>query len=264
SAGVVVDGRPLLDRLKAVAHAALARAGAGDRLWLVLADGVARAGSREALLAAVDSARPDARCLALVDVVARAGRLVEAEPVPAREVHVVSDLQRTALEGAVSVPRGVRVLAIAPADAAPPNRGIGTLTLSDGGLAIGVTGTPGTPPAPLTVQLRGRPVARALGAPGTTVTVALPASPPGWWVGEGGAGDGGAARGTGGGSPGGCRGGRGHAPVPPRGHGQCGGAGDGKRRAVAGARRRRRVVGQPARHGVDRAPSHPGLRAVRG
>ena len=184
SAGVVVDGRPLLDRLKAVAHAALARAGAGDRLWLVLADGVARAGSREALLAAVDSARPDARRLALVDVVARAARLVEAEPVPAREVHVVSDLQRTALEGVVSVPRGVRVLAIAPADAAPPNRGIGTLTLSDGGLAIGVAGTPGTPPAPLTVQLRGRPVARALGAPGTTVTVALPASPPGWWVGE--------------------------------------------------------------------------------
>ena len=184
SAGVVVDGRPLLDRLKAVAHASLARASAGDRLWLVLADGVARAGTREALLAAVDSARPDARRLALVDVVGRAARLVEAEPVPAREVHVVSDLQRSALEGAVSVPHGVRVLALAPADAAPPNRGIGTLALSDGGLAIAVTGTPGTPPGPLTVQLRGRPVARALGAPGTTVTVPLPATPPGWWAGE--------------------------------------------------------------------------------
>ncbi len=82
SAGVVVDGRPRLDRLKAVAHAALARAGAADRLWLVLADGVARAGSREALLAAVDSVRPDAHRLALAAVTARAARLVEAEPVP--------------------------------------------------------------------------------------------------------------------------------------------------------------------------------------
>src|SRR5439155_20529591 len=80
SAGVVVDGRPRLDRLKAVAHAALARAGAADRLWLVLADGVARAGSREALLAAVDSVRPDAHRLALAAATARAARLVEGEP----------------------------------------------------------------------------------------------------------------------------------------------------------------------------------------
>jgi len=183
SSGVVVDGRPLLDRLKVAAHAALARAAAGDRLWLVLADGVARAGSRDALLAAVDSARPDTRRLSLVAATARAARLVEAEPVPAREVHVVSDLQRTALEGTADAPPGVRVLALAPASAAPPNRGIGTLELSDRGLAVGVVGTPGTPPGPLTVRLRGRPVARALGAPGTTVTVPLPAAGPGWWAG---------------------------------------------------------------------------------
>jgi len=184
SAGVVVDGRPRLDRLKAVAHAALARAGAADRLWLVLADGVARAGSREALLAAVDSVRPDAHRLALAAATARAARLVEGEPVPAREVHVVSDQQRTALDGSADTPRGVRVLALAPANVAVPNRGLGALELSDGGLAVGITGTPGTPPGPLTVRLRGRAVARALGAPGTTVTIPLPASGPGWWPGE--------------------------------------------------------------------------------
>ena len=184
SSGVVVDGRPLLDRLKLAAHAALARAAAGDRLWLVLADGVARAGSRDALLAAVDSARPDSRRLAVVAATARAARLVEAEPVPAREVHLVSDLQRTALEGTADAPRDVRVLALAPADAAPPNRGIGTLQPTDGGLAVAVVGTPGTPPGPLTVRLRGRPVARAIGAPGTTVTVSLSAPGPGWWAGD--------------------------------------------------------------------------------
>ncbi len=184
SAGVVVDGRPRLDRLKAVAHAALARAGAADRLWLVLADGVARAGSREALLAAVDSVRPDAHRLALAAATTRAARLVEGEPVPAREVHVVSDQQRTALDGSADTPRGVRVLALAPANVAVPNRGLGALELSDGGLVVGITGTPGTPPGPLTVRLRGRAVARALGAPGTTVTIPLPASGPGWWPGD--------------------------------------------------------------------------------
>ncbi|HMC18871.1 MAG TPA: BatA domain-containing protein, partial [Gemmatimonadales bacterium] len=40
SSGVVVDGRPMLDRLRAAARASLAAAGASDRLWLVLADGV--------------------------------------------------------------------------------------------------------------------------------------------------------------------------------------------------------------------------------
>ena len=184
SAGVVVDGRPRLDRLKAAAHAALARAGAADRLWLVLADGVARAGSREALLAAVDSVRLDAHRLALAAATARAARLVEAEPVPAWEVHVVSDLQRSALDGSAETPRGVRVLALAPAGVAAPNRGVGALEISDGGLAVGITGTPGTPPGPLTARLRGRPVARALGAPGTTVTIPLPASGPGWWAGD--------------------------------------------------------------------------------
>src|SRR5213076_3211515 len=55
SSGLVVDGRPVLERLKAMARGSLARATASDHLWLVLADGVARAGTREALLATVDS-----------------------------------------------------------------------------------------------------------------------------------------------------------------------------------------------------------------
>src|SRR5205807_1568708 len=65
SSGVVVDGRPMLDRLRAAARASLAAAGASDRLWLVLADGVARAGTREALLATLDSAGVSPRRLGL-------------------------------------------------------------------------------------------------------------------------------------------------------------------------------------------------------
>src|SRR5439155_1694176 len=83
--------------LKAMARGSLVRATASDRLWLVLADGVARAGTREALLATVDSVGVSARRLDLTAAVGAATRLVDAEPLPAREVHVVSDLQRTAL-----------------------------------------------------------------------------------------------------------------------------------------------------------------------
>src|SRR5436190_324248 len=139
SSGLVVDGRPVLERLKAMARGSLARATASDHLWLVLADGVARAGTREALLATVDSVGVSARRLDLTAAVGAATRLVDAEPLPAREVHVVSDLQRTALgSGRAAVPRGVRVLALAPPSQAAPNRGVGTVRVTEGAAALAV------------------------------------------------------------------------------------------------------------------------------
>jgi hypothetical protein len=115
SSGVVVDGRPVLDRLRALARGSLERATTSDRVWLVLADGVTRGGTRETLLATVDSVGVTTRRLDLTAAVRDAARLVDAEPLGAREVHVVSDLQRTALgPGRAGAPRGVRVLALAP------------------------------------------------------------------------------------------------------------------------------------------------------
>src|SRR5437773_2694698 len=189
SAGLVVDGRPVLERLKAMARGSLVRATASDRLWLVLADGVARAGTREALLATVDSVGVSARRLDLTAAVGAATRLVDAEPLPAREVHVVSDLQRTALgSGRAAVPRGVRVLALAPPSQAAPNRGVGTVRMTDGAAAVGIVGTPGAGreggAAPVTLRIRGREVGRALATPGSTVSITLPSLDPGWWVGE--------------------------------------------------------------------------------
>src|SRR5437016_5981080 len=179
SSGLVVDGRPVLERLKAMARGSLVRATASDRLWLVLADGVARAGTREALLATVDSVGVSARRLDLTAAVGAATRLVDAEPLPAREVHVVSDLQRTALgSGRAAVPRGVRVLALAPPSQAAPNRGVGTVRMTDGAAAVGIVGTPGAGreggAAPVTLRIRGREVGRALATPGSTVSITLP------------------------------------------------------------------------------------------
>jgi len=195
SSGAVVDGRPLIERLKSVAHAAIARAAAGDRVWLMLSDGVARAGSHDALLATVDSVVPGWRRLDLTEAVARASRLVDAEPLPGREVAVVSDLQRTTVgEGRADIPRGVRVLALAPTSSgdALANRGVAQARVADGALAIAVAGTPGGSPAPVTVRLRpagspagrNRDVGRALAAPGSSASVPLPSVAPGWWIGE--------------------------------------------------------------------------------
>ena len=185
SSGAVADGRPVLDRLRAAARGSLVAAAASDRVWLVLADGVARAGTREALLATVDSAGVSPRRLDLTAAVRDAARLVNAEPLEGREVHVMSDLQRTALgPGHAAVARGVRVLALAPSSEVPANRGVGGARVSDGAVAVSIVGTPCARPAAVTLRVGGREVGRGLAAPGTTLTMSLPPGGPGWWVGE--------------------------------------------------------------------------------
>ena len=185
SAGVVGDGRPVLERLRAAARASLAGARPEDRVWLLLADGVVRQGTGPGLVAAVESVAVSSRRLDLRAAVEQAGRIVDAEPLPAREVHVLSDLQRTALgEGRAGVPRGVRVLALAPFGAPPPNWGIGAAQVVGGAVTVNAVGTPGAGPRAVTVRLRGRTVGRALAAPGSAVSVTLPALGQGWWVGD--------------------------------------------------------------------------------
>lgn len=51
-------------------------------------------------------------------------------------------------------------------------------------MSVTVAGTPGAGPAPVTLRLRGRDVARGLAAPGAAVTLPLTDPGPGWWVGE--------------------------------------------------------------------------------
>ena len=192
SSGAIVDGAAVLERLRVAARTSVARTTSADRVWLMLCDGVLRGGTREALLATIDSTRPGWLRLDLVQAIERAARMVNAQPVVGREVHVISDLQRTAVaSGQAVVPSGVRVLALAPGRGAS-NRGIAAVTVSEGAAVIELSG--GAPqPVPVTVRIgagpnRGEIAARGLATPGRegAVTVSLPAQSlaPGWWVGE--------------------------------------------------------------------------------
>jgi aerotolerance regulator-like protein len=208
SSGAVIDGGLVLDRLRVAAHSSIARTTSADRVWLMLCDGVLRGGSREALLATIDSTQPGWLRLDLVQAVGRAARTVNAQPVTGREVHVLSDLQRTAVaSNRADVPNGVRVLALAPGRGAP-NRGIASVRVSEGAAVIELSGSMlgtgaagASQPIPVTIRIggerpnRGEIAARGLATPGSetggeatraAVTVPLPAQSlaPGWWVGE--------------------------------------------------------------------------------
>lgn len=189
SSGAVVDGRPILDRLRVAARGSLARVTPSDRAWLMLADGVLRGGSRDALLASADSATPGWQRLDLVQAVERATRLVHAEPLPGREVHVLSDLQRSALAGTAAVPRGVRVLALGWGgdgdDRALPNRGIASVRVSEGAAVVTVTGSGNAGAVPVSLRMDGGS-GRGLATPGSALTITLPpqSQVTGWRSGE--------------------------------------------------------------------------------
>lgn len=184
SSGAVTGGQVTLDRLKSAARGVLRRASPDDRLWLVLTDGVIRAGGREELLAAVESAAAESRRLDLVAAVRAAAQVVGADPAVVREVLVISDLQRTALANdRISPPAGVRVLALAPRSP-PPNRGIDAARVTPGAAVVTVGGTPDSGEVPVTLRFRGRDMGRGLAKAGTTVTIPVGDPGPGWWLGE--------------------------------------------------------------------------------
>lgn len=184
SSGAVSGGQVTLERLKAAARSVLDRATPTDRLWLVLADGIVRAGGRDELRGAVDSATADARRLDLVAAVNAAAQVVGADPAVVREVQVVSDLQRSALAvGRVTLPPGVRVQALAVRPA-PPNRGITSARVTAGAVSVSIGGAGSGGTVPVTLRLRDRDVGRALATAGATVTLPVGATGPGWWVGE--------------------------------------------------------------------------------
>lgn len=123
STSVVVDGRPLLDDLKAAADELLRQARSDDRLWLVTADGVARPGTAAALRERLAEVGPIAGAGDLRTAVARAAGAVRGAGLAARRVALLTDGQRTAWPEAARL-SDVEVLLYQPKAGPPPNRAV--------------------------------------------------------------------------------------------------------------------------------------------
>jgi len=183
SSGAVAGGAPVLAGLKSAARRVLDRAGTGDAVWLMTADGATRRGLPAELRVAVDSAVPESRRLDLGEAVRQAADMLAGDPRPGGIV-VISDLQASALSP-VRVP--VPVTAARPAEAPPANSGVGSIDLGPQPWAAG-SGTvlarlsgehPSTVPVTVTVGERLTRSALATSGMGTVSTAGLS---PGWWM----------------------------------------------------------------------------------
>ena len=197
SSGAFAGGRRVVDDLADRARETLREARDGDALWLLGADGLARRGTAAELAAALGELRPEPRRLDLLAAVSLAARLARGSGYAQAEVHVLTDLQRSALgdapgRSADSAAKDLPVIVYHPAADPPANRGVtgasaepATWVLGAGGVTGRVGGAPGPSPArsAVVVTLRGREVARTVAAPGDAFAVRVTAQRPGWYEG---------------------------------------------------------------------------------
>lgn len=164
STGAIVDGNPLLSRLKAAARSVVAGAQSNDQTWLVTADGAVTGGARNVVLDAVDRIEPLGGRGDLTTAVTRAAGLVLAADLSASTVVVLTDGQASQWPGDLSLGEA-RVVAFAPTGGIPFNRAV---TMAEprparwspkGSVLIG---TSGADSVTFRVTLDGRTVARGL------------------------------------------------------------------------------------------------------
>ena len=182
SSGAVRGGEATLVRLRAAAVATLAQATPADRLWLVVADGVPRSGSAEALGAVVDSLQVSEWRLDLGAALTASQALLAATSLPG-EVVMLTDLQATAVTPAAGdFPLVIGV----PEFEAPPNLGVASVDagaqpwLGAGRLSVTVHGDTGGDPRPLRVTVAGRGVRQVLVDAGARTAIPVAAPAVGW------------------------------------------------------------------------------------
>ena len=122
STTAVTRGAPVFAQLRDAARALVQGATAGDRLWLVTADGRVRGGSRDALLAEIARLAPEQGAGDLPLALRRAAAAVQGSALPARVVAVATDGQRSAWSSAARVDVPVSVLV--PGGEPPRNRAV--------------------------------------------------------------------------------------------------------------------------------------------
>jgi hypothetical protein len=164
STGAIVDGSPLLSRLKAVARAVVEGTESNDQAWLVTADGAVTGGARNVVLEAIDRIEPLGGRADLTGAITHAAGIALAADLSASTVVVLSDGQASQWPGDLSL-GAVRVVAYAPSGTAPYNRAV---TMADprparwspkGTLLVGSSGADSVT---YRVTLGGRTAARGL------------------------------------------------------------------------------------------------------
>lgn len=185
STSVVVNGRPVLARLKDAARDALRRADAGDRVWLVTADERVVGGDAAAVRDAVDRTEAFAGGGNLPSAAARAVQLVQASGIPSRQVVVLTDGQASAWQRGTLL-GGVSATVFAPAAAPPRNRAVVRAMPEPrhwtprGAVRASISASDSVT---FRVLLGGKPVARGTSAPGAEVEVRLQPVERGWLAG---------------------------------------------------------------------------------
>lgn len=123
STTVVVDGRPLIEQFRALAHDVLAQANPTDRLTLVTADGRVRGGSKGTLTEELDRLEPLSGAGDLRLALTRAAGALRSAGLESRQIVLLTDGQRTAWTGESDV-GDAQVLLWLPGGAPPTNRAV--------------------------------------------------------------------------------------------------------------------------------------------
>ena len=185
STSVVINGAPVLARLKEAARSAIGRANASDRIWLVTADSRVVGGSVGAVRAALDRTEPLGGAGDLRAAVARAAQLVRGGGLPSRQLAILTDAQATSWASAVPLD-GVAATVFAPALTPPQNRSVVSAVAEPPHWtprgAVRAT-TTSTDSVTFRVALGARAAARGIVAPGEDIVVRLAPSERGWIAG---------------------------------------------------------------------------------
>lgn len=123
SASAIVDGAPVLARLKTAARMAAQGSASSDQLWLVTADGAVTGGAQGAVVEAIDRLEALGGRGDLASALTRAAGLVQAADLGASTVLVLTDGQASQWPGDVSL-GDARLVAFVPLGAVPANRSV--------------------------------------------------------------------------------------------------------------------------------------------
>ncbi|MGH7591828.1 MAG: BatA domain-containing protein, partial [Gemmatimonadales bacterium] len=156
SSGVTAGGTPRIDRLRQAARRLLARAGAGDRLWLIATDGVPHRGGASDLGRMVDSLPVSIGRMDLGRMVGLAGRILDGEDRPGGIV-VLTDLQQSGLTATATR----HPILVSAADGPPvPNLGLAAIATGaepwgtgGGRITVAVAGDHDSTPVAVAVTL---------------------------------------------------------------------------------------------------------------